>query len=214
MDRFKMHLAAQLRFIERSCQAFDAGDEAESQRVATAVRVICHQTSQSISLLTHLGATGISMLSTACSPVGRGTLTAPSNLASLLVRRTNEGVTFKSTAPLNNAPMRRFIPFTDWWEIEVVCLTAGVRMTRKSLVLAVANQDGGAHVDAKLKPDYTAIKSGAGLVVTFRPAGGNPVEIPLESHSVATLRQIGYEVLHSPDLIALLESKAKCPPFP
>jgi hypothetical protein len=99
--------------------------------------------------------------------------------------------------------MKRFIPFADWWEREVVCLTAGVRMTRKSLVLAVANQDGGAHVDAMLEPDYATIKVGAGLVATFQPAGGDPVEIPLESHSVATLRQIGYEVLHSPDLLAL-----------
>ena len=76
-------------------------------------------------------------------------------------------------------------------------------MTRKSLVLAVADKDGGAHVDATLNPDYTVIKSGAGLFAMFQPAGGNPVEIPLESHSVATLRQIGYEVLHSPDLLAL-----------
>jgi hypothetical protein len=200
MDRFKEHLARQLRFIDKSCQDFDAGDEAEAQRIATAIRVICHQTGRSMSLVTHLGATGISMLSTACSPVGPGT---PSNLASLVIRRTDEGVTFKSSAPLDNAPTKRFIPFADWWETEIICLTAGVRMTRKSLVCAVANQDGGAHVDATLDPDYTVIKSGAGLVATFQPAGGTPVEIPLESHSVATLRQIGYEVLHSHDLLAL-----------
>jgi hypothetical protein len=203
MDRFKEHLAAHLRFIERSNHWFDAGDDAEAQRIATSVRVICHQTGSSTSLLTHLSASGISILSTACSPVGPGTLTAPSNLASLVIRVADDGATFKSTAPLDNAPMKRFIPFTDWWETEVVCLTAGVRMTRKSLVLAVANQDGGAHVDATLTPDYTVIKSGAGLVATFQPAGFNPVEVPLESHSVATLRQIGYEVLHSPDLLAL-----------
>jgi hypothetical protein len=167
MSRFKVHLADQLRFIERSCEACDAGDEAEAQRIATSVRVICHQTNRSTSLLTHLGASCISMLSTACSPVGPGVLTAPSNLASLVIRRTEEGATFKSVAPLDNAPIKRCIPFNDWWETEVVCLTAGVRMTRKSLVLAVANQDDGAHVDATLEPDYTAIKSGAGLVAAF-----------------------------------------------
>jgi hypothetical protein len=203
MDRFKDHLATQLRFIERSCQHFDAGDEAEAQRIATSLRVIFHQTDRSTSLLTHLGATGISMLSTACSPVSPGTLTAPSNLASLVFRLTDEGRTFRSTVSLDNAPMKRFIPFADWWSIEIVCLTAGVRMTRRSLVLAVANEDGGAHVADTLKPDYAAIKSGAGLVMTFKPADGDPVEISLESHSVATLRQIGYEVLHSPDLVAL-----------
>ena len=200
MDRFKQHLATQLRFIERSCQAFDAGDDSEAQRIATSVRVICHQTGHSMSLLTHLAATGISMLSTTCSPLGPG---APSNLASLVVLYTDAGVRFKSTALRDNTQTRRFIPFSDWWEKEVVCLTAGVRMTRKSLVLAVANQDGGAHVDATLKPDYGTIKSGSDLAVTFLPSGGNPAEIPLENHSVATLRQIGYEILHSPDLLAL-----------
>jgi hypothetical protein len=99
--------------------------------------------------------------------------------------------------------MKRFILFTNWWNTEIVCLTAGVQITRKSLLLAVANQDGGAHVDTTLDQNYVAIKSGAGLVGVFHPAGGNPVEIPLESLSAATLRQIGYEVLHSPDLLAL-----------
>ena len=99
--------------------------------------------------------------------------------------------------------MKRFIPIADWWEKEVVVLTAKVQMTRKSLVQAVANKDGGAHVDATLEPDYTAIKSGADLAATFLPEGGNPMEMPIESHNVATLRQIGYEVLHSPDLLAL-----------
>lgn len=200
MDRFKEHLATQLRFIERSNQWFDAGDEAEAQRIATSVRVICHQTGSSTSLLTHLSETSISMLSTAWSPLGPG---KRGNLASLTIKVTDDGATFKSLALLDKAPVKRFIPFTDWWEIEVVCLTARVQMTRKSLVLAVANTDGGAHVDAALKPSYTEIKSGASLVATFRPAGGNSVEVPLESHSVATLRQIGYEVLHSPNLLAL-----------
>jgi len=45
-------------------------------------------------------------------------------------------------------------------------------MTRKSLVLAVANQDGGAHVSGTLKADYAAIKVGAGLVVVFGCDGG------------------------------------------
>ena len=200
MDRFKQHLTNHLRFIERSGRAFDAGDESEALRIATSLRVIFHQTGSSTSLLTHLGATGISMLSTTCSPVGPG---APSNLAKLEIRRTDQDITFRSSALLDSAVMKRDIPFADWWQTEIVCLTSSVQMTRKSLVLAVANQDGGAHVDAKLEPDYTAIKSGAGICVTFLPAGGQPVEIPLESHSVATLRQIGYDVLHSSELLAL-----------
>lgn len=200
MDRFKEQLATHLRFIERSCHAYDAGDKAEVQRIATSARVIFHQTKSSTSLLTHLSATGISMLSTTCSPAGPG---QPSNLASLVVQVTDQGATFKSRALLGNAKMRRFVPFTEWWENEVVCLTVKAQMTRKSLVQAVADQDGGAHVDATLKPGYAAIKSGADLVSTFLPRDGNPVEMPLESHSFETLRQIAYEVLNSPALLAL-----------
>lgn len=203
MNRLKEQLADQLRFIEKSCREFDAGDHAETKRIAASLRVIFHQTGTSTSLLTHLNGTVISLLSTACSPISPGTVTAPSNLASLVLRCTDQGISFKSTAPLDNTLLRRFIPFADWWDTEVVCLTPKVQMTRKSLVLAVANQDGGAHVDAKLKPDYVAIKSGAGLVAAFKPAAGNVVEFPLESHCVATLRQIGYEALHSPELHAL-----------
>jgi hypothetical protein len=203
MDRFKEHLASQLRFIEKSCQSFDAGDDAEAQRIALALRVIFKQTRTSISLLTHLGAHGITMLSTACSPVAPGTVTAPSNLTSLVIRVTDGGTTFTSTAPLENARMKRLIPFTDWWDTEVICLTAGVQMTRKALISAVADQDGGAHVDGVLEPQYATIKAGAGLVAIFQPADGNPVEIPLEGHHVATVRQIGFEALNSPDLLAL-----------
>lgn len=140
------------------------------------------------------------MLSTTDSPLGPG---GQSNLARLVIECTDKGATFKSNAPLDTASKRRLILFTDWWETEVVCLTSGVQMTRRELVLAVANKDGGAHVDAKLPSNYTATKSASGLVATFLPAGGTPVEMPLESHSVATLRQIGYEILHSPDLLAL-----------
>jgi hypothetical protein len=42
------------------------------QNIATHVRVISHQTNYSVSLLTHLGATGISMLSTTNSTLGPG----------------------------------------------------------------------------------------------------------------------------------------------
>jgi hypothetical protein len=203
MQRFKEHLATQLRFIKKSCQDFDAGDETEAQRIAVSIRVICHQTRQSTSLLSHLGAADILMLSTACSPTGPGTMLAPCNLASLVICRTDEGVTFTSSAPLDDAPVKRVIPFADWWGAEIVCLASGVRMTRKSLVLSKANYDVGAHVDSKLKPDYAKMKSGAGLLVVFQPPGGDQVEIPLQSHCAATLRQIAHEMLHSPYLAAL-----------
>ena len=62
---------------------------------------------------------------------------------------------------------------------------------------------GGAHVDANLNPEYKAIKSGESLAMTYLPAAGKSFRMPLESHIGMTLRQIGFEFLNSPELIAL-----------
>ena len=124
MQRFKEHLAMQLRFIDRSCRVYDEGDQGEAHRIAVALRVICHQPNKgkSTSLLTHLGATEISLLSTSV-PVGARTILAPNNLASLVIRVSDQGATFRSVPPLGDAPAKRFVAFSDWWDGEVVCLT-------------------------------------------------------------------------------------------
>jgi hypothetical protein len=61
---FAEQLAKQLRFLETSCREYDAGNQDEAIRLATVLRVIFHNTAASTSLLLHLGATGINMLST------------------------------------------------------------------------------------------------------------------------------------------------------
>lgn len=46
-----MKLRDQPRFLNRSAADFDAGDEAESRRIATTIRTLCHDTPSSHSLL-------------------------------------------------------------------------------------------------------------------------------------------------------------------
>lgn len=48
-------MAEQLENLDASCDGFDAGRRAEAKRLAVSVRVICHQTPNSTSLLRHLG---------------------------------------------------------------------------------------------------------------------------------------------------------------
>ena len=64
-QRFVEKLTEQLRFIQRSCAAFDNGAEDEALRIATALRVIFHNTQKSTSLVTHLGFRDAKMLSSA-----------------------------------------------------------------------------------------------------------------------------------------------------
>ena len=61
--RFTDKLKEQLQFIKRSCDAYDQGAENEALRIATSLRVIFHNTTQSVSLMAHLGFENKKMLS-------------------------------------------------------------------------------------------------------------------------------------------------------
>ena len=52
-------------FSKRSAQLYDSGQEDESLRLATTMRVVFHETPNSTSLLTHMQLTGTKMLSSA-----------------------------------------------------------------------------------------------------------------------------------------------------
>lgn len=108
---------------------------------------------------------------------------------------------------LSAATRSQEIDFDAWWNQEIVYVfllaSQSVRLSRKRLVLVAANQDGGAHVDAQLDRQYEALESGAGWMMTRNPDDGPPEKLPLRNGHLAALRQIGYEILHSPALLAL-----------
>nr|WP_256982449.1 hypothetical protein [Rhodococcus sp. 06-418-1B] len=45
-------------------------------------------------------------------------------------------------------------PVDQWWDGEVLFVHEGVSCTRGSVVTAMANRDGGAHVDPRLQQFY------------------------------------------------------------
>jgi hypothetical protein len=188
---FKIQLARQLGFLERSCASFDAGFLDEAVRIATAVRVLLHDTRSSTSLLKHLNAKTINILST-CKPVSE-----PPKLQWMdcqLTRITGNGL----IAKLDQASFKKEIPFDEWWN-QLVLVIRDARITRKDLVLFAANKDGGAHVDNELTPEFESLMTNS----YFKDNSQEPAKIALESHLVS-LRQIGFEVLNSPELRKLV----------
>jgi hypothetical protein len=96
--------------------------------------------------------------------------------------------------PLGNAERKEFLSVDKWWNECVYCWE--MPLTRKDMVLAGANQDGGAHVDANPdKKTRSLIKSMGSVKAHFEAP-----EIPLNNQHFHFLRQFGYEVLNSPDL--------------
>lgn len=82
-------------------------------------------------------------------------------------------------------------------------LNPTTRLTRRDIIWAASNKDGGAHVDPKLTPEYEALaKEGAAGALVYQHDGDVIVHSFTNAHLVA-IRQLGHELLHSPDLLSL-----------
>jgi hypothetical protein len=151
------HLVEQVGFLRRSAAAYDAGDTDEAKRLATTARVLCHDGRSSRSLLGQLGLLNeLRFIDTvpeldepeapARAPDNDVTITA--TLFSSPLAPIGGGP--QGFAPqLDRAQRSRPKSFQDWWGT-VVIEDPKNKLTRRDVVLALANQDAGAHVDPEL----------------------------------------------------------------
>ncbi len=183
------HLQEQLGFLERSAEAFDAGYEAEAKRLAVTIRVLVHDTGASRSLLSQLDRKNTKFCDSAFD-VDPTSLIAHAGLAGVSVGPL--GV--KHAARLDGDDPSWFRPadFDTWWNKVVIRDREGRQLTRRDLVLAVANQDGGAHVDPALDEDYARLSRDDTL---GRYTGDVTRMIPLTAVELVSIRQISHEVL-------------------
>ena len=194
---FEAHLKRQIGFLNRSCAAFDAGQIDEAIRIATAVRVIVHQTKNSTSLLKHLNATTINLLSTA-QGADPGTLFSM-NMGTISIGSDGTSSYYPS---LGEGIHKELIPVSKWWD-QVIVVSHPVRLSRRKIVLSAANQDGGAHVDAVLESDYEEMKDEGFMNISASKSDGSSTSHKLENTHLVCLRQMGYELLNSPQLVKL-----------
>ena len=192
---FKSHLSRQLAFLARSCEAFDLGHTDEAIRIATVIRILLHQTKSSTSLLKHLNKTTINLLSTTEAATDKTLM-----LMGMGTVRVGPGEEHQYYPSLDQTPIKRFVPVSMWWDM-VVFVGGGHRLSRRKIVLSAANQDGGAHVDEKLSTEYKALTEAGFAGAVFHSSGGKHSEKPLLDAHFISLRQMGYELLNSPDLI-------------
>jgi hypothetical protein len=68
-----------------------------------------------------------------------------------------------------------------------------------------ANKDGGAHVDTNLPEDYVRLIEGMGWTFSRKRPGTPNIVTNLRYSQFAPLRQMAYEVLHSPSLTQLAD---------
>jgi len=193
-DDLEALLAEQLEYLRLSCASFDGGCEAEAKRLTAPLRVLLHDGKGcSRSLLGQLGLKGVPFWDSA-PPDVPGNLLSYSGLVGMSLS-TQDGA--KYYAPLDNRIPGggRWISFDAWWNAIVFRDNAGNSLSRKELVLTVAEQDGGVHVDAALNENYAKFTQDNALGWMFSSSSGG--QGALEGAERAALRQIAHEVLKS-----------------
>lgn len=144
MTFFDLHkqLSRQLLFLRNSAGAYDAGHKEEAVRIAVVGRVLCHDTKSSHSLLKQLGVKDTLQLITTVK-VRNDQIPTGVDVAELM-----GGVTFGESIEYTPIDLGLpSIPCHEWWA-QPVYLINGHLLCRKDVILAAANKDGGAHVDA------------------------------------------------------------------
>jgi hypothetical protein len=214
------HLREQLQFLRASVTSFDEGFEGEAKRLAATVRVLVHDTKSSKSLLHLLGIKSVVRMHDTAIPFDPANLLPHQGLVSMRID-VPEGsgttaVTFtvfgvnepdtdapsdKARAKVtyvprvstpNNMVEPRDVSFNHWWEEIVIKDGAGQRFSRKDLIMAMANKEGGSHVDPQLDDKYAKL-------ARFNSQGWQvqtgEIKSPLDNSVVAaTVRQIAHEL--------------------
>lgn len=189
-------LKEQYNFLQQSSQSYDNGSISEAKRLALHTRILVHDTSSSKSLLSQLNVKDkMDFLDTS------GNITKKESVATcnfvLLQYELFSGQS-EILPCLENHVEKQNLPFNDWWEKTIYYdPNTNNYLTRKLLILTVANKDGGAHIDSHIdnKTYVDLTKNNAfGWKATIN---GNAINTSKALY--AMVRQVAFEVISSLD---------------
>lgn len=190
----RSHLKEQMDFLRWSGHAYDSGIEHEAKRLSVPIRTLVHDTSMSTGLLTQLGVKDkLGWIDRGPPDPKPGTHMLGFGLC-VVRHRLDTGVSAYEPAIKNPAPDRLHPPvsFEDWWQRIILTDQRGNVFSRRDLVLAVANKDGGAHIDSAMSERYRALSRENSLGFVQGP--DRPIA---NSIVLASVRQIAEELLQT-----------------
>jgi hypothetical protein len=182
----RRHLDEQVGFLQASACSYDGGVVAEAKRLALSVRILVHETGKSKSLLTQLKMKDRPFVDSTSERPSR----TVSSYAGLVGIRLEPGP--HRYVPSLNTWMARPVSFDQWWNGVIVADLRRREISRRRLILAIANQDGGAHVDPELSEIYAELSRTNSMGHTHSVGD---VEHPLLGVDHASVRQVAHEVL-------------------
>lgn len=187
--------------LSRAARSFDEGGpnvrRQEARTLATGIAILVNHEGQSHALLNQLEVLDRLLVESSGTPY------RPANGLShvQLVHLAMDGQYHpRDQVPRRPGLMPRLLPFTKWWTEIVIAVDhpmykSRVTHTRKSLVLAVRNTDGGSHFDPGLPPNYSHLSRRNAL--KWEMIDGDPPKsppVPSGDPVPATVRQIWHEL--------------------
>jgi hypothetical protein len=182
----------QVRAIESSCDAYDRGEKWEALRLATSICTLVHDNGKNYkSILAQLGVRGslrffASNRKTNPNNVMRETLLVSVNIQ-------NDTAEYVPNHGLwDYAP--RELQFHEWWGEDIIFREGQFTLTRKKLVFALRNKEGGAHLDERLNDSNYLRLSRHQFSMPHISTSAAPDPQVLLGAELASMRQIAWEV--------------------
>lgn len=184
-QELEKHLTEQLYLLNKSATDFDNGDFLEFKRMALSLRILLHDTSNSKSLFSSLGLKNRKFLDYSFK--------YDPGVHPILHSLVSVGMISGRYLPVldgGNNPYE--LDFEEYWNKIVFKDNKNNQFSRKDLVLAVADKDGGAHVDKTVNEAYFELSrnNSIGWVHNSGDTHKN-----VEGAEMAAIRQIAHEIL-------------------
>lgn len=199
-DDFLEELGYNYRKLKRLTDSFDEGDIEVYRDMSSTLRMLLHESSKdnSDSLYVHLDINNKQFIDSAKFhyPM-KGAFYAPPPLIDRLITFPLETYAILD----ENIDNEVKVDFKDWWSQKVIELEpvagnpVGGGYTRKTLVLAVANNMGGTHTAMSYDPKLQRLVADEGVGDSFGMNGEEPS--PILKNEIYSIRQIAYETLKS-----------------
>ena len=203
-DYYLNQLKEQVNFLIDACHSYDKGSFVYAKQMSAIIRTLLKdnpKNKQTVSLLASLGVKEtLKFYNTAYSAKDPAVLL---NLVGLLrqYKPRPEADQIPIYIPMfddTNLIDVQWIDFDDWWESNVIVCkdtTNNFSLSRKKIILTMAEQDGGVHVDNFDKMDsvYKGIITSTANILTHITPNGNTIAI--EYLQYALVRQIAHEVI-------------------
>lgn len=135
----------QLNFLRKRTACFDEGDWDEAISAATHIRVIVHDTSNSRSLLTHMGIKETMKFFSTTEGINPRNLLPTEPFTMMRV-----GPDGAQRLPLDDGLILmklKPVDFAEWWTTPVMKDSQGNIWTRENLIVKLSNKGGGAHLE-------------------------------------------------------------------